>query len=375
MPADASLLSALEDIANRCPAARRAEILDRITCLFLEEAEAFGEQHIRLFDEIFNRLIAQIEAAARFKLSVSLASVANAPLQTVRRLAHDDDAYVAGPVLQNSELLTELDLIDLAKSKSQGHLLAISGRRLITEPVTDVLVRRGDREVARCVAGNLGARISHTGFTTLVTKAGKDGILAEIVGQRGDIPDPLFRALLLEATAVVQKRLFTAAKPETRIRIRRVVTEIAKELEDENEPDHVVTERAIQKIGADNNLEKSTLIKLADEGDYEVTIAALASHCKIPATIVNRIAAKKDKDPALILCKGADLGWSTARAVILSRAKQDGVAHLTLDNKRRAFEKMSTEAAQDVIRHWKTLYKADAEIDQCGAKLGGADVA
>lgn len=362
MLTDASLLSTFEDVANRCPPARRAEILDRITSLFLEKAGAFGEQHIRLFDELFNRMIAQIEAAARFKLSVSLAAVANAPPQIVRRLAHDDDAYVAGPVLQYSEVLAESDLIDLAKMKSQGHLLAISGRSWITEPVTDVLVRRGDREVVRSVAGNLGAHISHVGFAILVKKAGKDGILAETVGQRGDIPESLFRALLSEATTVVQRRLFAAATPEIRIKIRQMLTEVSNELESKNEPDHAAIERAIQKIGRNANLEKSTLIRLVDEGDYEVTIAALASRCEIPLAIVNRIATNKHTDPALILCRGAGVDWATAQAVILSRTKEDGVAHLTLNNKRRAFERMSTEAAQEIIRHWKTLYKAGEEI-------------
>ena len=364
MRTDASLLSTFEAIADRCPPNRRAEILDGITTLFLEGAAAFGEQHLLLFDEIFDRLITQIEPEARFKLSVSLATVANAPPRIVRRLAHDDDAYVAGPVLEYSELLAELDLIDLAKGKSQGHLLAISGRNRITEPVTDVLVRRGDREVVRRVARNLGARISHAGFATLVKKAGQDGILAETVGQRADIPQPLFRALLLEATTVVQRRLFAAATPETGIRIRRVLTEISKELASKNEAGHAAIERAIQKIGHDTNLENATLIRLADAGDYEVTIVALASRCKIPMTIINRIVANKHTDPALILCKGVGLDWSAARAVILSRSKQDGIADLTLNNKRRAFEKMPTEMAQDIVRHWKTLYKAGEEIGQ-----------
>jgi uncharacterized protein (DUF2336 family) len=361
---DASLLSAFEAIADRCPPNRRAEILHGITSLFLEGAAAFGEQHLLLFDEIFDRLITQIEAEARFKLSVSLAAVANAPPRIVRRLAHDDDAYVAGPVLEYSELLAELDLIDLAKGKSQGHLLAISGRNRITEPVTDVLVRRGDREVVRRVARNLGARISHAGFATLVKKAGQDGILAETVSHRADIPQPLFRALLLEATTVVQRRLFEAATPETGIRIRRVLSEISKELASKNEAGHAAIERAIQKIGHDTNLENATLIRLADAGDYEVTIVALASRCKIPMTIINRIVANKHTDPALILCKGVGLDWSAARAVILSRSKQDGIADLTLNNKRRAFEKMPTEMAQDIVRHWKTLYKAGEEIGQ-----------
>ena len=48
-------------------------------------------------------------------------------------------------------------------------------------------------------------------FTTLVAKSDGDDLLAEKVGQRPDIPPPLFRALLLQATAVVQQRLFASA--------------------------------------------------------------------------------------------------------------------------------------------------------------------
>ena len=61
------------------------------------------------------------------------------------------------------------------------------------EAVTDELVRRGDREVARRVADNRGARISETGFSGLVKRAEDDGILAEKVGlrsgySRADVP-------------------------------------------------------------------------------------------------------------------------------------------------------------------------------------------
>ena len=86
-------------------------------------------------------------------------------------LASDDDITVAGPVLKLAPRLTEADLVDLAKTKSQAHLQAISARKVLGEAVTDVLVRRGDREVARSVADNRGARISETGFFRLVERA------------------------------------------------------------------------------------------------------------------------------------------------------------------------------------------------------------
>lgn len=370
MRADALLLSTLEDIATCGSPARRSEILARITGLFIEGAGAFAEQHIQLFDEIFNQLVTEIETTARFRLSVNLAPVTNAPPRIVNRLAHDDDICVANPVLLRSERLGESELVDLARWKSQGHLLAISSRSRITEPVTDVLVRRGDREVVRRVAENTGARLSQAGFRALVEKAEKDGVLAEKVSQREDIPDPLFRTLLLEATATVQKRLFSRATPATQSRIRRVLEEISRELEIKSgSPSGDVAERAIKKIGSEPKLDESALARLANEGDYEVTIAALAVHCKIPMTVVHRLTTNKHTDIALILCKAADLGWSTARAAILSRQKGDGASLLTMHNKQRTFEKLSSDAARDVVRHWQTLYSFEVANAQSASSF------
>ena len=70
-----------------------------------------------------------------------------------------------------------------------------------------MLVRRGNRDVARRVVDNRTARISEKSFHRLVERAEEDGILAEKVGLRPDIPPQLFRGLLTKATAVVHRRL------------------------------------------------------------------------------------------------------------------------------------------------------------------------
>src|SRR5205823_5070106 len=129
---------------------------------------------VGLFDDVFGRLINEIEVKARAELSNRLAPVSNAPVQVVRRLAKDDDISVAGPILQHSQRLPESDLVHIAKTKSQAHLLVISGRSGIAEPVTDVLVRRGDLHVVRGVADNRSARLSDDGFTELIRRAEKD---------------------------------------------------------------------------------------------------------------------------------------------------------------------------------------------------------
>ena len=211
MAASASPIPELENVIQAGSPQQRAEALKRITAFFLSGASRFNEDHVRLFDDVFGRLIAEIESKARAELAHRLAPVANAPVEVVRRLAQDDDIAVAGPVLLQSRRLAETDLVDIARTKSQAHLLAISGRAGIAEPVTEVLVRRGDREVVRTVAENRQARLSKDSFSALVDRAEKDGVLAEKVGLRPDIPPRLFRDLLLKATEVVQQRLFASA--------------------------------------------------------------------------------------------------------------------------------------------------------------------
>src|SRR6204780_2952737 len=171
MPAASSLIPELEDIVQHGSPRRRAQALRRITTLFLEGARQFNEDHVELFDHVFNLLINELESKARAELSQRLAPIGNAPAEILCRLAKDDDISVAGPVLQQSRRLGETDLVEIAETKSQAHLLAIAGRPRIAERVTNVLVRRGDREVARSVAENKGARLSDQSFDALVIRA------------------------------------------------------------------------------------------------------------------------------------------------------------------------------------------------------------
>ena len=78
-------------------------------------------------------------------------------------------------------------LVEIARVKGQGHLLAMSERPTLSPDLTDVIVRRGDRDVVRRAAGNAGALFSQAGYSTLIKRAGQDGVLTITVGQRDDL--------------------------------------------------------------------------------------------------------------------------------------------------------------------------------------------
>jgi uncharacterized protein (DUF2336 family) len=353
MAVPASLIPELEEVLQHGSAERRARTLHRITTLFLNGADQFNEDHIALFDGVFTRLIEEIETKARAELSNRLAPVGNAPIEAVRRLAKDDDITVAGPVLEQSLRVPDADLVDIARTKSQAHLLAISGRTGIAEAVTDELVRRGDRHVVRSVADNREAQLSDRSFTALVGQSEEDGILAEKVGMRPDIPPHLFRDLLLKATEVVQQRLLAAAKPDTQAEIRRVLARVSNEVAIAKSRDFSAAERMIEALRQSGQLNEAALVGFANAGQYEEMVAALSRLCVVPIDVIDRLMGGDRPDPILILCRSAGWDWPTVKTLIMARPGNKGASSAGLDTAFSNFERLSPATAQRVMRFWQ----------------------
>lgn len=352
MSASASLIPELEDVIQRGSYAKRAETVRRIAHLFIDGSPAFNEDHIGLFDDVLCRLVVEIEAKARAEMARSLAPIANAPGELMRQLANDDDIEVAGPVIARSSRLAENDLVNIAKTKGQAHLFAISGRDGIGEAVTDVLVRRGDPEVVRNVADNRSAKLSEGGFTALVKRAEDDGVLAEKVGLRPDIPPRLFRDLLVRATAVVQQRLLAAAKPETQSEVQRILDKVSREF---NAPvrDYTTALRTVTDLHQAGKLGETELADYAKEKKFEEMVASLSVLCNVPVDAADRLVGGDRPDPVLILCKAFGFSWTTARGIIAARTGGKGTSTQALDAAYSNFEKLAPATAQRVVRFWQ----------------------
>ncbi len=303
---------------------------------------------------MFGLLIDEIEIKARAELSSHLAPVNNAPVKVLRKLANDDDIAVAGPVLKLAPRLAESDLINVARTKGQAHLHAISARRALGEAVTDVLVRRGNRDVARRVVDNRTARISEKSFHHLVKRAEEDGILAEKVGLRPDIPPQLFRDLLTKATAVAHRRLIASATPEVRTTICDVLAKVSQEVGARVGPrDYSVAQRIGLSLDRASQLNEAALTSFCAEGKYEETVVALATLAKVPFKVADRLMDGDRPDPVLILCKAANLSWLAVKALILARPDGARTSAQGLDAAFANYGRLSASTAQRVVRFWQ----------------------
>jgi len=354
------LIAELEDALKDGSSERRVETLRRITDLFLNDADRLNEQQVRVFDDVLVHLIQRIETKALIQLSTCLAPVDNAPTEVVRHLAHDDEIMVARPVLSQSKRLTDDDLIKIAEVKGEGHLLAISGRRSLNEPVTDVLVRRGDRQVAHKLADNSGARFSETGFAKLVKNGEKDESLAEKLGVRLDIPLRLLRELLLRATDAVRSRLLAAAPAEAQGRIQSTLASIANEIGQEatGPRDFVSAAELVHDINRSGNLNETTLMEFARAHRYEEMVVALSLLCSAPAQLIERLIKSIRPDGLIVACKAAGLKWPAVSVILENRFTHHAIPVDELENAKSSFFALSQPTAQRTLRFWKARMAA-----------------
>ena len=190
-PERQALLSSLEAAFAGLSPAQRLAILREVTDMFVTGAARFTGEQIAAFDVIMKSLIKDVDARALVELSAKLSGLDCAPAEVMVRLSCDNNLAVAGPILEKSGALADVDLVSVARSKGQGHRLAIAGRSHIRPVVTEALVDSGDRAVVRKVTANAGAEFSENSFVKLVNEARKDQDLAGLMAMRPDVPEEL----------------------------------------------------------------------------------------------------------------------------------------------------------------------------------------
>jgi uncharacterized protein (DUF2336 family) len=346
--AQATLVPDLEDALRHISVDKHAETVRRVADFFLAGATRFNDEHVRLFDRVLGRLIVAVEAKALAELARRLAPVRNAPGDVIRYLARNPDITVAAPVLARSVRLDDYDLIDIAKTQGQAHLLAISGRIALSETVTDVLVECGDRDVTRNLAMNFGAQLSKTGLITLAERATQDTILAEKLGRRPELTPRMLRTLLLTAGDKVRQGLLAAARPDTQAEIQDIVASVSPDVaEAAAQAESLQAVRALERAA---KLDEAKLLDFAKSGRVREAIAALAILCDVSIEVARRFLSGDQPDAALLLCQAAGMSWPTACAVL--RACNGGRA-AELDHAFAGFERLTTPTAERIVDLWR----------------------
>jgi uncharacterized protein (DUF2336 family) len=360
MAKDATLLEELESTVAERDAGHRAKVLQRVTDLFAVNSSQLSSEQNALFDDVMTRLVQQIDVTMRAAYGRRLAEMGTAPPGLVRELALDDCIEVAGPILRQFEGLAEETLVEGATTMSQNHLLAISQRRSLSESVTDVLVERGNRQVAASTVSNPGARFSETGYSTLVKRAEVDRELAARIWNRPEIPRHHLLTLFAAASQAVQKEL-QAINPRRVDEVEAIIGCARDELQTgwrEHSPGYLAAKEQVEALRNSGKLSEADVLAFARAGKMDETSVALGLLCDLPIGVVERAMAHDKCDRLLVLAKSIGLSFATVKAIVSLRATQSDRPPSDMKEAAASYGRLRPETARKAIHCYRLRERA-----------------
>jgi uncharacterized protein (DUF2336 family) len=369
--ASADLIDELEVVLKDRSAEGRVRTLQRLSELLLSCVERLSPSQIGVFDDILVRLLDCVGTTALAELSSTLADFAAPPERTVRKLVRHQDSTVAAPLLSRSPAVVDADLIEIAKNRSQQHLVAVASRQNLGKALTDVILKMAGRDASRALAKNPSACFSNAGLIVLMAAAKRDETIAQSLGLRPDLPAEALRGLLSNTTEAVRVRLLQAASVELRERIQAELDGIKATAKPEKQGPIALSDAhaAVAELSRTGKLNDSTVNRFAIRNEYANVIAALSLLSGATVETIAPLMEESGGEGLIIACRASRLNWQTTSAVLNNR-RVPPLSKQQLEDAQQMFEMLFVSTAQYTIR-FEPPYNSAATSSQDDTAVGG----
>lgn len=273
--------------ADSSPRAR-AEVAETVGRVLDTGSLAEGER--RLATDIVRRLAIDVERQVRETLAQAVCRTPDLPHDVAVALARDISS-VATPVLSQSSVLTDADLIDLVSGEDEAKQLAVAARPSLSEEVSDALVAKGSENVVVAVVSNPGAAIAEPTLDLALDRFPESERVHAPLVARETLPVAIAERLV----AAVSERL----KSEL-VRRHALPSDLATDLildsreratlslvDDDSPPERV--EDLVRSLARGGRLTSSIVVRAACVGDVAFVEAALAVLAGVPVENAGRL--------------------------------------------------------------------------------------
>lgn len=145
------------------------------------------DSELQIAQDIVRVMARDAEASVRQALAQSLRKAARMPHDVAVKLANDIES-VALPILENSQVLTDADLVQIIKSGAAAKQEAIAGRPQVSEELSEVLIANAGEKVVARLMDNVGARISEPSLNKAVDRFADSDTIKEKIVTRPTLP-------------------------------------------------------------------------------------------------------------------------------------------------------------------------------------------
>jgi uncharacterized protein (DUF2336 family) len=244
------------------------------------EGSLLTEAEVRAAQELIRIMARDVEVTVRAALSNSLRHAKRLPHDVALAMANDVEA-VAVPILADSLVLTNSDLIDVVRGGSPTRQTAIATRKSVSEPVAAALIAQGGELTVCTLLGNPGAHITDEGLNAALDRFAQSDAVKEEMAHRPSLPITITERLVamvsekLQDYLVAHHKLPASLATDMALRSReRATLHFSASLGGEHVADLVA------QMHANHRLTPTLMLRALCIGDitfFEFGIAALAA--------------------------------------------------------------------------------------------------
>lgn len=334
----------------------REEIYLAVASLYRIQGSGLNERERELMRDILRRLAHSVEMAIRVALAQRLAEDTTAPHDLILLLV-DDRIEVARPLLLRSPLLTDSDALKLIAAYGVEHQKAIAERSQIGTLVTDALVTLESESVLLALVRNATAKISQSGYETLVQKSQSITGLQEPLIHRPDLPPDLAIRMcdwVSEALkSYIRSNYHLPAK-----KVEAAISEAATAMKSQPAPpmDNPAdgAHRLIEKLAISDQLKAGFLMRVLSQGQADLFDLGFARLLGLDFGRFRKIFYEGGARTVALSCRAAGIDRSVFSTVFsLSRKARGMTVNLT----------PSEKAIADAVFFGLSRHGAASELD------------
>lgn len=153
-----------------------------------ESERAFARQ-------LLSYMVKDSAEIVRYALAITLKNSPELPRDIALCLAEDVD-NIATPILANSPVFTDADLIEILRSRAAAKVAAVAKRPSISDYIVRAIIRYGDGHAVAELAANDGAEISQETAEAVLALYHDDDLIKSRFIARRDLPPKVMEKLI-----------------------------------------------------------------------------------------------------------------------------------------------------------------------------------
>jgi len=314
-----------------------------------------SDKESELIADVLLGLMKQAQKDLKLALSERLASMEHVPLRIILSMANDD-IQIADPILRQSPVLQDLDLLYILQAKGAEHGRSIAQRAGLSASVINMLADTKDFETAVYLSENDGISLTEHAYAILSDMAKHSDRLARPLLSREDLPQEiagkLYQFVSDELKNVLRTRFGMASEAVVAalddITIEMVASEAPK-----NDHDRLMA--YAQNQHRRGELKMPGMTAVLRRGQLSTFVAQFSAFCELPAETVKAMMKQESGQKLAIACRALDVSKPDFVSLFLLTDRFRSTVKRVINHKELSrimtmYDEIDPQEARNVIR-------------------------